>query len=744
MATGGGGTVQYQRPDAMRLFADLLPQAAPTAPAQGRRPDAMRLFADLVPQQPSTAAMAGRGAAMGAGLMGRMLMPSMGVGQALGAPAAAPSPPQSRSDLLKPGAGDVFAHGLLNTATFGLADRATSYIDSGISHLIPSFISERVVSPAESYAQIKRTYAKGADEHPIASLAGMGAGALAPSGAAVNLLKAAAAKGAPWAIKALRTLAPEAPTALGNVARAAVAGGAGGAAGEFIESGELTANTAVAGATGAVLGPIGAKLVGMGVTAGGKAANWLLSTMAAGEVNAAMTLLAKKLNVKPAQLQADVDALRLKTGRPATMAEVLSNHDANVVRDLANMNPNLAAGLQKSTARLEAELPTVLADRMAREGWQITPRPPGASGPPDNLNHVEGFDRPDVQDYASQDTARRLITDDSMVPLAGKTVTFDDPAVFTDPDIQAAIGALPSADRAKLRDAVAAATDNGTGVDLPLVEVVEPLRRALNHAADAPSNMAGKFKNLAEEVEGVAGAAHPEYAAIIKRYHKYSDQIRGFNYGKSGKTFGDLGSNINANDSGWFQRSVMSPEGRMGFASGVTARNVKQAGASEAGARGTASSLAEAGSDSALNAAALGPVKAARITASSTATRDALASQSAATPPLVRSTDAPGAQDAATALLEGSTGMHGRATVHAVKAVSKIFGSGKMSPSVEARVLEFLTDPDPTRQAAALAILKRVGASAQDLLRIQTVVSGMIGASVGPMAATPPLHRTAQ
>lgn len=684
----------------MRLFADMMPPAAP-APAQGGDP--MRLFADMLPPQPAQ---------------------------------------QQPNAATKPGAGDTFIHSLLNSATFGLADRATSVLDSGISHLIPSAISERTVSPSESYAQIKKMYGEADTANPTASLLGTGAGMLAPSGAALRLLERAAAKGAPWAVKALRVLAPEAPSVLGNVARASVAGATGAVATNVVETGKVDDNTFVAGGTGAVLGPVGAKLVGMAAKGVGKAAGLVMDTRAGREVSAAMSLLAGKLSVKPAELQAAADTMRTLTGQPASIAQLLSAHDAGKIRELAEMNPGLGAGLQDFAAKVDAKQPAVLASRMAREGQSITPRPAGASGPPDNLSHVTGIDRPDVQDYASLDTTRRQTMDTAMEPIRSNPVslTEDDAGLLKD-----VLSVAPPRRGTDLHTAVGQVFEDLAtpgGVARLTVGQLDTLRQQI--AAKATGADSHAVRALADEVSGLIEKASPEYAAAIARYNKHSDQIRGFEYGQSGQTLGNIGANTSANDKGFLQRSILSPEGRMGFASGVTARNVAAAGASEAGAQRTASSLAEAAAPSALNRQALGSAKADQITASSRATSDAQASLTAATPPRIRPSGDSVQSNVATAAVETAGGMHGRAIVHAVKAIGGLFGSGKMSPEIESRVLEFLTDPDPTRQAAALAILKRVGASAQDLLRIQTILAGVIGAKVGPMTTTPPLHGSAQ
>lgn len=626
----------------------------------------------------------------------------------------------------------AFLENFADEATLGLAPRAASYLSAGVSHLNPW---GDTVSPAEAYARIKADETQMRAEHPDAALAGTVGGLLGGGAGIARGGAALAGAGLPVVSGAAEAMMPVAGQGWRNAGRAALGGAGMAATSEAANSGQVDSNTAVAGLTGAVAGPIVGKAAGLAAR-GARAVGDALGPRVSDDLSRGWGVIARRLRVSPTVLSRALDTMRNVTGQEVTPAMVLRGADAATIRRLAQVNPGLGDALREHTAAVTARQPAAVSGMLEANAGPIA----GPKAP--EMVKALGNRAPSPADV---EAARTSLGDAQLAPLMANPAPIDaeDLALLTSKPIRRA---LKEADKAstnlpgeepslwkKLQTAKEAFTGPdgkpipGMMSDTLTVRDIDSIRQELGRAAKNPNNsqIAQKLGDLRDRITHLGGE---DYANAVQNYRVHSDYVRGFQHGLTG-------ASKNAATDAELRRSLGTASGHSGYSAGLVRGMLNKAGSSEAGAAGVSSGIAQNAEPAALLREAVGPLRASEAQQAMRANTEAMGNLNAVTPPRAGPHDQIDLHDPAVAAAEFGGGMHGVGTARVGRFLSRAFSSDRLAPGQEAQLAHILTDPDPVRQRQGIAILRRLGASNDKIRQIQQGVAMLMGADVGENTA---------
>jgi len=576
------------------------------------------------------------------------------------------------------------AHGLEDTATFGLGDKVAAGLVS----------VARGEPYSKSYGDIQRNAAAASEANPLTAAVGTAAGLIAGGGILGGAAKAAEAlplvgRGVA-ATNAALTL--QKGQRLGNVAKVAATGAGIGAADAAVRGGD-TDQIVNAGTAGAVLGPVAGY-------AGAKAVKML-----APAADRAMRLLADKLGENPDTLYSAFQNFKSATGHNPSMAELAGLRARGELRQVAADNPTIGEAASRAENAADIARPQQMTDKLE----SIT------GGP--------------AQDENSLMSARKARMDTAMEPIRDNPVTLDETHLdmLNDPRVRKAVQDVPA-----LRAKIASAREKLSG-DYPMladdlsVNDMDAVRKSLRGRQTAFSNpnspnhnphTAESYGDLADSFAQAASDQHHEYGEALAKYQSDSNYIRGFRHGMQGKTTGEANTPE-------MLRSLGTDEGREGYGAGFSARAIGQAGESESSARSAAQRMGESGFVTHA-ADAVGSDQAAQMQRLGRATSSAAENLRTISPgtPKPEAEPAGGLAHAASiATYHSPAGiMHGVANL--VR-----FNKLKMAPAVQATVARMLFNPSTTEQG--IRALRKAGADNQALHDLALHISGAAGAAVG-------------
>lgn len=618
----------------------------------------------------------------------------------LKSPAAAPqaAPPQSPEERAaaagrqmgsEENMASAFANHVADTGTFGL----NHYVNAGARYLGQRIAGVDNPDSFDSDLAYSRGVTEGAgNANPTSAIAGDVGGLFTGGGLIGATLKGA--KALPLVGKVAQgadsLLAARAGQPLANVARAAATGGVVAGLDSAGHGGNVDQDLAAA-ATGAVLGPVAGKIGGAVVKR--------LAPVAA----RAMSLLSDKIGETPATLQRAYTNFQQATGRVPTMAELVGMKSRGELAAVAGDNPTVGVALNRAADTAGQARPGALAGQITQN----------AGGP--------------VQDINSLVKAQGARMDAAMKPIRSSQVPLDSSAadLLNDPRVRNATAADPEL-RAKLAKTL---TDIGdSGQSSMSIDDIDSLRQSIRSRQAAYANVnnvahnsqvARQFGRIADEVTDLTAPHVPEYKAALDQFGTDQSYIDAFKHGMGGKSIGE------AEDPSLI-RTLGTPEGQQGHASGVMSRLAGRAGDTESGANATALDLTQPGTIRAVSEA-VGPQKAARLAEAAAYERKSAEALNQIAPGGIKpQPDGGDVQHAAHAVAA--------ATYHSPTAIgyhiSRIFGGKvKMSAAVQAKVAQYLADPKMTQQG--IALLRRAGAANEDIRRLQTAISGAVGVQAG-------------
>lgn len=577
-------------------------------------------------------------------------------------------------------------HGAADTATFGMADRASAALAAGLSHA-----TSKPMSYDEAYAKIKENAAKSSGANPVSALLG-DAGGMVAGGGAIS----AAAKGlralplvgdAAGAVGDALALKKGAPIA--NTLKAAGTGAAFGAADSAGHGGDADQVLSSAG-VGAIAGPVLGKVASSTIKALSPAAT------------KAMALLADKIGETPDVLQRAYANFQASTGRVPTMAEIVGLKSSGELRQVAGQNPVIGAAATDAAAAADTERATTLPD------------------------HIEAITGHPPQDINALTQARKTRMDSAMTPIRHTEVTLDtnDLSTLADPRVREATRGDPDL-RRRIMDAQQELADSGQSTALT-VDDIDSIRKGLRGRQAAYSNPANNvhnphtaqgFGDVADRITALGTGAEPGYQDALGQFEADSHYIKGFKHGMSGKGIGEASDPSLIN-------SLEQAEGRQGFASGVQSRLSEGA---RANPNATAKELADNAATGDQAAVALGRAPAARLQLAGTAEKTAAERLNTIAPgapaPAALASGQQAAQAGAAALSHSPAGM----MFHLTRAIPGL--SKTMSPAVQQKVAQYLLDPSMTQQG--INLLRRAGAKNTDLRRLTLAIAANAGANSG-------------
>lgn len=582
------------------------------------------------------------------------------------------------------------AHGLEDTASFGLADRVIAAPVAAARTLMGD-----PTSYDEAYANIKQRAADATDAHPITTLAGDAAGLLTGGGLLAKGVEAAG-KAIPAVARAAEALAPKSAATIGralttgekvgNIAKAAVIGGgvsAADTAGHGGDEDQILNSTAL----GAVAGPVLSKAGQLAVKA------------VRGPVDKGMALLADKLGEPISVLQNAFDNFRTSTGQIPTLAQIVGLKSQGELRLVAAGNPTVGELANQAAAESRATLPADLTR-------QVTT----AVGQPDNISTL-------MQTRSANMTQAMDPIRNQPVPLTSR-----DAALLQDPRIRAATTPTPGL-RNRVNDVVDNLAQHPAGVDSTLtVNDIETLRQGLRdrQGAFATAGRAGAARDvgeLADNITDMARSAHPGYETALSGYENDSHFINAFEHGAAGREITD------ASDNGLI-RSLNTQQGRMGYRSGVISRMVGRTNASEGSAANAADLLSGENATTQNLRTAVGTNNTDRLQDSANALRSGNESlQNIAptniTPASEGVTSSDIAHGAAAAVLHSPA-----AVTYQLSKVLKKAGV-IMSPEVQRVVGRYLFDPQMTQQG--INLLRKARVDERDIKALTTGIAAATG-----------------
>lgn len=685
----------------------------------------------------------------------------------------------------------------LDVGTAGVAPRAAAWLASGISHLIPFGNS---LSPSQAYALIKQRETALASSNPYASFAGDAAGLLGGGIAAKALLPALAevlpSAGAATssalgrvatavggnavgdaAATALNTagsaaasagqaggalagaagkavsaaLAPTGGGALGNVVQAAKLGAVGAGVNEMATEGTVVpnANTLMAMGEGALIGPIIAKVAGMGSAATAELAqrfsDMLTGTTVGAALNRAATgALASLIKDDPQKLQQAAQVFQQITGQPPSIAAMMDAADGGRavarLRSMAANNPEVAQALQGHLDAFNAQQPNALAQTITK----AVP-PPSAALPDGALAMALTKPGPAGQELGPLNDTLNGLMDNARATATKQgtpwnttrlTLTPDDLGILQDGGVRRALRANPTDEGLALRQKVSATVDDltddqgkpivGMISNRLTVDDIDAIRQSLRQYGRAASNshIQGDFGGLATQVEDLAARETPTYAAGLQAQRDAGDYLRGFQAAQTGTLPADATGDVAA--------SLQTAAGNAGYTAGA-ARRAGSAALTNGpqGAASTADQLANnAGVGYQLGEALPGPAGQ-QVQSVASQVQSARQTLQAAVPSSPVEHPEPQASDMLEAGVDAAMGMNIRGAAKISRLLYGLVNSKRLDPRVADKLGQMLTSTDPAVQKQALTAVGKLQLSAGEAQQLRGALSFVAGANVG-------------
>lgn len=602
------------------------------------------------------------------------------------APAAQPQQDSSPMGMVKE-AGDVLftaLHGAADTATFGLADKASAGILSTISPL-----TGEPMSYHEAYQKIQDNNGARSGRNPVASTAGDVAGMFI-GGAGL----AKAASKVPALASAAEALQPVARSPFTNVAKAAATGAAasGGytATDDLIRNGDIDPNNVITNAAaGAVLGPAVSKI-------GTSIARGVQNTS-----TKAMMILADKLGENPGTLQRAYDSFNAATGRVPTMAELVTMKQAGELKTLAANNPAIQEGLNAAESTANSQRPQALAQNIENAG-----------GP--------------AQDITTLARARSDRMDAAMAPIRRTTVGIDqnDVGLLTDPRTMTAVRRAKDPElRTRVSQAIDDVEQHGQS-DILTVHDIDNLRQSLrSEQANLANTQSGRGNSVAaqhygdhiENITALGTSAEPGYQDALSQFSRDSDYMHGFKHGTQGKAIGEAAD-------AKLQRALESPEGQQGHAAGVATRNIDAAAASPSSAVRTADSIAAGTGDSAVLRQSMGQGNFDTVQRAAQAESTGAKRLSEMTGSVPNEPEGFSGKELAQGI--GAAASHSPSGIlfHASRAIPNF---KKLPDPVQRQIARYLSTPELTQQG--INLLRRAGAKDDQIRKLAVALSANAG-----------------
>lgn len=592
----------------------------------------------------------------------------------------------------------------------GLDQAARQYLPLGLGTDVGAaarYVGQRVVGVKnpDSFAT-DLAYSGGQSQgetegSPVASTVGGLTGGVGQAVALTPLLRAAQPFKASLALKT----AAQGGTKLGNatklLAQGATAGAELGAAQGGVQGGINGGNglslpgaavgAATGGAEGAAVGGAGGLLASGALTAG-KGIKALFSP--AGDKSIA--ILAQKFGVSPTDLRSVYGRFKLDTGgtidpttgvvtggRDPAMGELTDLYNRGEVHAMVGKNPLLGAAVANAADTSATTLGSRLTTQMAKTI--------GPGEDPAELVQARGANM-----TAAMDPLR-----DQKIPLAPSDIEFLRSEV------------LPNSGLTQLgRRGIHADLDTG---ELSIGSA-DTLRKSLNLRAQA--NPGEGFDQLASGIRDIATDASPGYKQALEDYGADSRYINGHAHGLTGKTIGQTSDPSLISD-------LSTPEGEMGYKSGIATRLNNAAAKNASSAASTAADLAQPTSTGANVSKTFSPIDAGALRSAAAAEGKGLESLQAIAPSMPKGAEGPNMGQAALSAVSHTWPMR---VFHLIQAH---LGAG-MSDDVARVTARYLTDPSMAKQG--IALMARHGITpAQTQQLLQRAAAG--GAVVGNSAA---------
>lgn len=577
-------------------------------------------------------------------------------------------------------------HSAADTATFGLADKASAGLASAISPM-----TGKPLSFEEAYGRIQANNAKLRANNPGSALVGDVAGIGLGAGGIAR-----AAKLIPGASALTEALQPVARSPVTNVLKSAATGAAGAgaytAADDAIRNGDVNPeNIATNAVVGAAVAPAVSK-IGTALVRGVQSSS-----------TKAMMLLADKLGETPGVLQRAYDNFNAATGRVPTMAELVGMKSTGELRQLAQNNPVIQQAANEAADTASSQRPQSLGAIVDQN----------SGGPPQEVKQLTD--------------ARRDRMTQAMDPIRDTNVGVDtnDVGLLSDPRVRSVIRADPNLSQ-RVRDAIQEVRDNGQS-DILTINDIDSIRKSIRGQQTAylnPSNprlnphIASQFGDLADNIAALGTSADTRYQDALEQFERDSHYVEGFKHGRAGKTIGEA-------DRPDLSASLDTPEGQAGHQAGIATRVGDAAGSSNAGATRTAADLAEgAGGDTATLRSAIGQSRFAPVQRAAAAESQSAKNLSEISGRVSPEDDGFSGKQAAQAVGAAASHSPSGMLFHLSRAIPSFT---KLSQPVQTQVARYLLNPQMTQQG--INLLRRAGAKDDQIRKLAVALSTSAGAN---------------
>lgn len=587
------------------------------------------------------------------------------------------------------------------TALSQFADSATLGGSKYLSALVRS--KAHGMSFTDALHEVDRERQADYEANPGSAWTGWGAGLVA-GGGLLNL----AGKGlrALGVAEKFNPLAFEEGMRLRNVGKMAVTGGSIAATQARIEGGDPALAGAVGAVGGAVAGGVAAKVGDVvGAWAGTKLAaraerNKLIGLpgfqMTAQAIDerfsaAAWRRVANIIGEDVSTLKAAALEHKRITGRDATLVDLLNYAQQDRLHAMARKAPTVANALREAHALKEMEQPTALRSAIERIFGKVENVADWAMAQEARMNAAMSAIR-DVRVPLTQADLEGIV-----VPAVRSALRKNDPL-------------LDALDRAAL---MAERTGSTYALTVGNLESIRRVAQNLREAAKTVEE-GQRFRQLRDTVVDLVSAAEPRYAQALDAYRRDAIRIQGFELGAALKRPGDItDTNI--------LRRLATPEGQEGYRAGLIAGLHRAAGQSSDTAAATARRIIEDANLRQLMDSAMAPAEAGALREVSQYMLRNIERSARVVPP--RATERPTIERGELGHMIGAAGSGLLSSVmsmvyHATRAVARL--ELPMSPPVQRRVAEYLTNPDTVPQA--VAILKRAGATREQIREVMRMV----------------------
>lgn len=595
------------------------------------------------------------------------------------------------------------AHSAADTATFGLADKASA----GIAHMLAPTMTGQPLSYEDAYNKIKSNNAQNAGQNPVSALAGDIGGAVV-GGSALARGLGAAARAIPGGADALELLTPAAKQPIANVAKAAVtgAGAAGGytATDDLVRNGTIDpGNVALNAVTGAVVGPAVSKI------------GTMIAKGVQNNSTKAMGVLADKLGETPATLQRVYDNFSAATGRVPTMAELVGMQSQGELKALAAKNPIIQQGINTAADTAAAQRPDTLSSIIDDSAAPVT-----AGSLPE---HLAQAGTPETQNALAQGRTARMTT--AMDPIRNSAVGIDttDVGLLADPRVRAAVRADPDLS-ARIRETVDDINENGQSDNLS-VNDIDSIRRSLRAQQTSRSNpgggvnynphIAGQYGELADNIAALGTSAEPGYQDALDQFGRDSNYIKGFAHGNAGKSIGEA-SNPD------LISALNEAEGQAGHQAGIVSRTAAAAVESPDAAVRTAATLANGSGDSAVLRQATGQAAFTPVQAAAQAETQGATALNNISGRIAPQAEGISGREVAQTIAAGASHSPAGMMFHVARAIPSF---SKLSDGIQRQVVRYLADPAMTQQG--INLLRRAGAQDDQIRRLAVALSANAG-----------------